>query len=94
MTSVTDRATRRLIQDRQRRGLPDTFAPRLSRRDGKIVLDFAPQPADQDRVSTHGGMRLFVAPDVAESLANAVVDVRQRDGGERLVVLKNRSQAS
>jgi Fe-S cluster assembly iron-binding protein IscA len=93
MTSVTDRATRRLIEDRQRRGLPDTFAPRLSRRDGKIVLDFASQPADKDRVTTHGDIRLFVAPDVAETLADAVVDVRQRDGGERLVVLHNRGQA-
>jgi Fe-S cluster assembly iron-binding protein IscA len=94
MTSVTDRATRRLIEDRQRRGLPDTFAPRLSRRDGRIVLDFASKPADDDRVATTGGLRLFVAPDVADSLNDAVVDVQQRDGRDRLVVLRNRSQAS
>jgi Fe-S cluster assembly iron-binding protein IscA len=94
MPSITTRATTRLIEDRKRRGLPDTFAPRLSRREGRIVLDFATKPAPDDRVSTTDGMSLFVASDVAEDIDNTVVDIRTRDGRERLVLLRTRAEAS
>jgi hypothetical protein len=93
MPSVTARATRRLIEDRQRRGLPDTFAPRLSRRDGRLVLDFATKPADEDRVSTNHGLSLFIAPDVSDDPDNAVVDLQRKDGSDRLVLLRGRAQA-
>jgi hypothetical protein len=93
MPSVTARATRRLIEDRKRRGLPETFAPRLSRREGRLVLDFATQPAAEDKVSNDHGLSLYMAPEVADDPDHAVVDLQKKDGADRLVLLRGRAQA-
>jgi len=92
MPSVTARATHRLIEDRKRRGLPETFAPRLSRRDGRLVLDFAAKPAAEDKVSTDHGLSMFMAPDVAEDPEHVIVDLQEKNGADRLVLLRGRAQ--
>ena len=92
MPSITARAASRLIEDRKRRGLADTYEPRLSRKGGKIVLGFAVEPAAEDLVAAGRGIRLFVAPDVTDDLNNAVVDLQKRDDGERLMLLKPRAK--
>ena len=40
-------------------------------------------PADQ--VSDHAGLRLFVAPEIAEPLSGAVMDVVADDGESQLI---------
>ncbi len=91
MPAITERATNRLAETRKLRGLPNSYVPRLSRRAGKVVLDFRTQPAPDDRVANSGGMRLFVSPAVAPNLEDTVVDVQEKDGSQRLVLLRARS---
>jgi Fe-S cluster assembly iron-binding protein IscA len=93
MPSVTARASTRLIEDRKRRGLSDNYKPRLSRRDGRIVLEFATQPAAEDSVATTQGLNLFVARDVADDLNGVVIDLQSSSGSERLVLLKGRRRS-
>jgi Fe-S cluster assembly iron-binding protein IscA len=91
MPAITRRATERLVQTRKNRGFPDTYAARLSRRDGRLVLEFTDHPEAEDRVSAEGGVQLLLDPAVATDLDGALVDVREQDGKERLVLLRSRS---
>jgi Fe-S cluster assembly iron-binding protein IscA len=86
MPTITQRASERLAEARKRRGLPASYAARLSRRDGKLVLDFTPTPPADDPVAAEGEMRLFVDPAVAADLEAVSVDVQERGGRERLVL--------
>jgi Fe-S cluster assembly iron-binding protein IscA len=92
MPAITRRATERLVQTRKSRGFPDTYTARLSRREGKLVLDFTDRPGADDRVSAEGGLQLLLDPAVAADLDGALVDVREQDGKERLVLLRSRSK--
>jgi hypothetical protein len=94
MPAITERATRRLVEARRRRGLPETYTPRLSRRAGKLVLDFATSPAVDDLVSMEGGLTLFVSPAVGKDLDDVVVDVDEKDGAQRLILMRDRSRRS
>ena len=94
MPAISARAVRRLIEDRKRRGLPDTYEPRLTRKDGKVVLGFTKEPGADDQVAAGRGIRLYMAPDVVRDLDHTVVDVQERDGRERLMLVRNRAQAS
>ncbi len=93
MPTITARASDRLIEDRKRRGLPDNLNPRLSRREGRIVLDFAAEPAADDQVATNDVMSIFVAENVTKDLGKAVVDLETLNGKERLILRRARALA-
>ena len=89
MPAVTERATKRLAEVRKRRGFPDSYAARLSRREGKLVLDFTDKPADDDHVAAEGEVRVLLDSAVADDLKETYLDVQERDGAEALVLRRS-----
>lgn len=50
-----------------------------------IGLGFTDTPAEGDQVTETDGLKVFVAPELAEPLDNTAIDVAQQDGASRLV---------
>jgi Fe-S cluster assembly iron-binding protein IscA len=89
MLQVTDRAATVLKQARSRQGVPDNFGlrvkPPVSDESG-IQFEFTAGPATDDEVGETSGLRLFVAPEVADPLAEQVIDARNSPSGSSLVL--------
>ena len=93
MLQLTHAAAAELAGTRQAQGLPDTAGIRVYGEptpQGELALGvtFAEVPAEDDQVSETDGMRLFVAPEVAEPLATAALDVTHTSEGTKLVIAK------
>ena len=96
MLHVTRTAATTIEDARRRQGIPPTYGVRVSTartREGRtaVALDFAPEPGSGDAVVEQHGMRLFVADEVAERLADAEIDAKPDASGNgadatRLVV--------
>ncbi|HET6380753.1 MAG TPA: hypothetical protein VFH63_06920 [candidate division Zixibacteria bacterium] len=87
---MTDRAVTLLRNLREEADLPESTGVRIyseSDESGRPMLSigFTPEPAPTDEVAEQGGLRLFVASDVASPLAGAVMDVVGEDGESQLV---------
>ena len=54
---------------------------------GTISIGFVDQPFDGDQAGDAHGLSYCVAPDVAEQLDGAAIDVQQEGGEARLVVV-------
>ena len=54
---------------------------------GTISIGFVDQPLDGDQAADAHGLSYCVAPDVAEQLDGAAIDVQQENGEPRLVVV-------
>lgn len=71
--------------------LPDSagvriFAQRDEQGEVGIALAFAEEPLDGDQVTETDGTQVFVAPELAEPLADSVLDVQQSEQGTELVL--------
>ena len=80
MLQCTQAAASTLREVRQTQGLPESYGVRVfgaSDPEGKVGLGiaFAEQPVEGDQVAESSGTRLFVAPEVAENLADMALDV-------------------
>ncbi|HMC52116.1 MAG TPA: hypothetical protein VKI64_05090 [Acidimicrobiales bacterium] len=80
MLKLTETAADRIEQVRRGQGLPDSFGVRVSGAavpDGKVALQvaFSDGPVEGDQVAEQHGTQVFVAPDVAEPLTDAELDV-------------------
>jgi Fe-S cluster assembly iron-binding protein IscA len=84
MLQVTTRAAAILNQERADRGIPDDFGLRVrqDRSDSvsSLQLEFTPGPAPGDQVGEEQGVRLFVAPDLADVLASQAIDASESSG--------------
>ncbi|HSM37984.1 MAG TPA: hypothetical protein VK838_01540 [Candidatus Limnocylindrales bacterium] len=90
MLQMTDRAAELLRNLRSHAELPNEAGVRVFTETAEtgqptVSLGFAPDPAPGDQVGDHDGLRLFVAPELAEPLAEAVMDVMPGDGESTLV---------
>lgn len=90
MLQVTNSAATVLADVKTQQGVPDHFGIRVfagQTNDGQqaIGLGFAETPADGDAVTESEGVTLFVAPELAEPLEEAVIDVESQPEGEALV---------
>ncbi|MGH8998665.1 MAG: hypothetical protein ACRDY7_04670 [Acidimicrobiia bacterium] len=81
MLQVTNSAVSALASARTQTGLPDHFGVRIfasgspnSDTQPGYQLGFVEEPETNDQVAEVEGTRVFVAPEVADSLDNAVLD--------------------
>ena len=91
MLRITSQAATLLSQARAESGAPDSagvrfFAHAATETGTEIGLDFVPQPAEGDQVSKQEGVPVYVAPDVAEPLKEAVLDAKPVNGAPQLVL--------
>lgn len=100
MLTVTRTAAAALVDSRDRQGIaPDATlriaaAPsidELPHDDSGITVGFVDEPLDGDQVGTVHGLTICVAPEVADALADAAIDVEEEPGGNaRLVLVESR----
>lgn len=91
MLQLTHAAAAQVAEARQAQGLPETVGIRVfgeSRSEGEmaVALTFAEVPAEDDQVTERDGTRMFVAPEVAEPLSSAALDVEPTPQGAKLVL--------
>ena len=91
MLRITQPAATLLSQARAESGAPNGagvrfFAHAANEAGTEIGLDFVPQPAEGDQVSTQEGLPVYVAAEVAEPLNEAVVDAKPVNGAPQLVL--------
>jgi Fe-S cluster assembly iron-binding protein IscA len=92
MLQVTDSAARILRETRAARQLPESFGVRVffpPSDDGQaaLALAFAEEPAEGDQVTEQGGTEIYVAPELAEPLAEHKLDVEDTSEGPRLTLV-------
>jgi Fe-S cluster assembly iron-binding protein IscA len=80
-----------LQQARVQQEIPDTYGVRVSAEPAAggqtgLAVGFAEAPADGDEVTEQAGTELYIAEEVAEPLADSVIDVEQTERGAQLVV--------
>ena len=90
MLQVTDRAAAVLKEARSLQGVPGNFGLRVKppESDSKsgIQLEFTEGPATGDEVGETNGLRLFVAREIAEPLAEQAIDTQDSTSGSNLVL--------
>jgi Fe-S cluster assembly iron-binding protein IscA len=92
MLQVTSRAAAALNEERSVRGIPESFGLRVqqerSNSTAGLRLEFAEAPVPGDEVSETEGVRVFVAPDIADVLAGQAIDASEGVG----LVLRDQSE--
>ena len=91
MLRITQPAAILLSQARAESGAPEGsgvrfFAHDVNEANTEVRLNFVPQPAEGDQVSKQEGLPVYVAPEVAEPLKEAVVDAKPVNGAAQLVL--------
>ena len=91
MLQVTDSAAAVLREARNAQDLPDTFGVRISGESSQagemaVSLAFSEGPSQNDEVTEQSGTQIFVAPEVAEPLSEAVIDVEDTADGPQLAI--------
>jgi Fe-S cluster assembly iron-binding protein IscA len=51
-----------------------------------LGLGFTEQPADGDQVTEQAGTEVYIAPEIAEPLADSVLDIEDSEAGPQLVI--------
>jgi Fe-S cluster assembly iron-binding protein IscA len=81
MLQITSRAALALNEQKSHRGIPDSFGLRVQqdRSDSTagLRLEFTEAPVPGDEVGESEGVRVFVAPEVAEVLAGQAIDASE-----------------
>ncbi|MGH9038953.1 MAG: hypothetical protein ACRDZ3_01850 [Acidimicrobiia bacterium] len=95
MLQVTNSAASTLAGARAQQGLPDHFGVRIfanatatSDTKSPYQFGFVEEPVADDQVAEVEGTRVFVAPEVAESLDSAVLDTEET--GRLILMPQNR----
>lgn len=98
MLKISTQAATVLTEARATAELPNDYGLRLSAASSaegpRLGIAFVPEPAAGDQVSEQEGIKVFVAPDVAEPLADAVIDVQPGEGGPELILRPQAGDAS
>jgi Fe-S cluster assembly iron-binding protein IscA len=93
MLTITRPAARMLIATREQEGIPAEASLRVaSSTSGNgdapgITVGFVDEPYDGDQVGIVHGLSLCVAPEVADVLATAAIDIQEQDGETHLVLV-------
>ena len=90
MLQITRDAASFLAELRRGHDMPDTYGLRVfpeSTAPGEVSigLGFTDTPLDGDQVTEQDGLRVFVAPELAEPLDDAEIDVSGEAGTPRIV---------
>ena len=91
MLQVSDSAAAVLQEARTAQDLPDTYGVRISGAatpagELEVALGFEEGPNENDQVTEQAGTRIFVAPEVAEPLADTVLDLEDTPSGPQLAI--------
>ena len=90
MLKLTHDAAKLITEARTRAAMPDTYGLRLfaepTAEGSNVAIAFAPAPERGDEVIEQDGLPVYVAPEVAEPLAAATIDVAQTPNGPDLVM--------
>lgn len=91
MLQVSDPAVAVLEEARTAQDVPDTFGVRISgqaTQSGQleVLLGFSEEPSENDEVTEQAGTRIFIAPDIAEPLSDAVLDLEDTPAGSQLTI--------
>lgn len=95
MLQLTHAAAAQLAEARDAQGLPETAGVRVfaePRPEGELAvgLTFSAVPAEDDQVTERDGTRVFIAPELAEPLAEVALDVEPTAEGTKLVLVPQR----
>ncbi len=90
MLQITHDAATFLSELRRGHDMPDTYGLRVfpeSTAPGEVSigLGFTDTPLEGDHVTEQDGLRVFVAPELAEPLDDAQIDVAGESGTPRIV---------
>lgn len=88
MLELTPDAERYLANLRRERRVDDRAGARLVSKGGRVGLTFAPAPVAGHRVVDGDVIRIYVPPEIAATLGESVIDVRDENGQARLVMRK------
>lgn len=88
MLQLTSEATRYLLKVRRERGVDDRAGARFVSKGGRVGLTFALAPVAGDRVLNGAEIKVFVAPEIAETLDESIIDARDEDGQTALIMRK------
>ena len=91
MVEITPRATELVDEVRNEEGIPDSYGLRLygeTAPDGEaaVGIALAGGPAEGDEVVTEAPLPVFVAPEGADELGEAVVDAEGEPAPQRFVI--------
>jgi Fe-S cluster assembly iron-binding protein IscA len=90
MLSMTSSAANVLDTVRQQQGLPESCVvrvfPKPTTNGLEVDITFEAEPAEGDQVVESEGTTLCVDPDLAEPLADTVIDAEQTPEGPQLVL--------
>lgn len=93
MLTLTPNAADALVAARSQQGIPDdatlrvAAAPTGNGEQPGITLGFVDQPMDGDQVGAAHGVSICVAPEVADTLADAKIDAQTEGDQTRLVLV-------
>jgi Fe-S cluster assembly iron-binding protein IscA len=88
MLQLTPEATRHLLKIRGERGVDERAGARFVSKGGRVGLTFALAPVAGDRVLNNAEIKVFVAPEIAETLGESIIDARDEDGQTALIMRK------
>jgi Fe-S cluster assembly iron-binding protein IscA len=90
MLQVTAEAAELINEVRREQAIPETHGLRIyGRPTGEglaLNVEFTESPEEGDQITEQQGTQLFVAPEVAEPLSDAFIDVEEKEEGSRLVL--------
>lgn len=89
MLTLSETAASMLSETRSQQGIPDDATLRVASSDQQegITLGFVDQPFDGDQVGDAHGLPICVAPEVADALDDAKIDVEQTGEQPQLVIV-------
>ena len=92
MLQVTDSAVSVVREARAAQEVPDSFGLRVFAQPDEtgqpaLALAFAEEPAEGDQVIVQEGTEIYVAPEVAEPLAESVLDVEDTAEGPQFALV-------
>lgn len=90
MLKLSDSASELLTDIRKEKDIPDHFGVRIpgepTNEGGvQVEIGFVEEPVSEDQVADKEDTKLFVAPEVAKPLSDAVLDTEESPQGKRLV---------
>ncbi|HSK92000.1 MAG TPA: hypothetical protein VK875_11890 [Euzebyales bacterium] len=91
MLQVTDSAVDVIQEARTAQQVPASYGVRVFAQQGDdgqaaLALAFTEEPADGDQVTEQGGTEIYVAPELAEPLADHKLDVENTTQGPQLML--------
>lgn len=94
MLELTPNAKRYLANLRREHGVDDRAGARLFTKGGQVGLTFAPAPVSGHRVFDGEVIKVYVPPEIVETLGDSIIDAREENGETKLVMRKRATRTT